>query len=77
MANSSDVYMELSDPAVWGDGTVLNMAALPAEWQTKFDNIPGRKNAPRRADIQPFALQEPAPEYMIRLFADFRKVVIE
>jgi len=30
-----------------------------------------------RSAIQPFALKEPAPEYMIRLYSDFRKFVIE
>jgi putative spermidine/putrescine transport system substrate-binding protein len=74
---SPEAQLQKLNPAVWGDGTVLNINALPAEWKSKFENIPERKNAPRRADIQPYALQEPAPEYMIRLFADFRKRVIE
>jgi putative spermidine/putrescine transport system substrate-binding protein len=74
---SPEAQWQKLKPSVWGDGTVLNVAALPAEWKAKFENIPERRNAPRRADIQPFALQEPAPEYMIRLFADFRKEVIE
>ena len=74
---SPEAQLQKLRPAVWGDGTVLNLAALPDDWKLKFENIPGRKNALRRADIQPFALQEPAPEYMIRLFADFRKMVIE
>lgn len=74
---SPEAQLQKLNPAVWGDGTVLNVAALPSEWKAKFDNNPQHKNAPRRAEIQPFALQEPAPEYMIRLFADFRKAVIE
>lgn len=74
---SPEAQLRKLNPAVWGDGTVLNIAALPAEWKSKFENIPERKNAPRRADIQPFALQEPGPSYMIELFDDFRKEVIE
>ncbi len=74
---SPEAQLQKLNPAVWGDGTVLDMAKLPAEWQSKFEHLPQRKNAPRRADIQPFALKEPAPEYMIRLFEDFRKAVIE
>ena len=74
---SPEAQLHKLNPAVWGDGTVLNVAALPSEWKSRFENLPERKNAPRRVDIQPFALQEPAPEYMIRLFADFRKKVIE
>lgn len=64
-------------PAVWGDGTVLDMARLPAEWQDKFHNVPGRTYAPPRAAIDSLALMELAPEYMIRLFDDFRKEIIE
>lgn len=74
---SPEAQLQKLNPAVWGDGTVLNVAALPEDWKQKFEHIPERKNAPRRADIQPFALAEPAPEYMIRLFADFRKKVIQ
>lgn len=64
-------------PDVWGDGTVLNINKLPQEWQDKFNNIPTRKYAPKRSDIQSKALMELAPEYMIRLFQDFRVKVIQ
>ncbi len=74
---SPEAQLQKMQPTVWGDGTVLDISKLPAEWKAKFENIPGRKNAPRRADIQPYALQEPAPEYMLRLYADFRRQVIE
>ena len=74
---SPEAQLRKLNPGIWGDGTVLDPEKLPAEWKTRFENIPERKNAPRRADIQPFALQEPAPEYMIRLYEDFRKKVIE
>ena len=74
---SPEAQLKKLTPSVWGDGTVLDISKLPAEWKNKFENIPERKNAPRRADIQPFALQEPAPEYMIRLYEDFRKQVIQ
>ncbi|MFT4737010.1 MAG: putative spermidine/putrescine transport system substrate-binding protein [Paraglaciecola sp.] len=64
-------------PAIWGDGTVLSIAKLDSTWQQKFQAIPGRRFAPDRADIQSRALAEPAPTYMIRLFADFKKEIIE
>jgi putative spermidine/putrescine transport system substrate-binding protein len=64
-------------PSVWGDGTVLDVKKLPADWQQKFERIPQRTHSPKRNEIQNKALQEPAPEYMIRLFEDFRKNVIE
>ncbi|HCR48523.1 MAG TPA: ABC transporter substrate-binding protein [Bacteroidetes bacterium] len=64
-------------PKIWGDGTVLDTQKLPLEKRMMFENIPGRKYAPNRADIQNRALMELAPEYMIRLAADFRKQMIE
>ena len=74
---SPEAQWEKLRPSVWGDGSVLAPDRLPPEWAARFRELPGRKNAPRRADIQPYALQEPAPEYMIRLYEDFRKFVIE
>lgn len=74
---SPEAQLRKLDPNVWGDGTVLDVGRLPAEWQQKFRNVPGRKYAPPRERIQPHALMELAPEYMIRLFDDFRRNVIE
>ena len=65
------------NPQVWGDGTVLNTEKVPEPWKTALEQMPERKNAPKRAEIAAYALMEPASEYMIRLFADFRKKVIE
>ena len=73
---SPEAQYEKFKPSVWGDGTILDFRKLPAEWRGKFENIPERKLAPKRAEIQPKALMEPAPEYMIRLFEDFRKEII-
>ncbi|MEL7005338.1 MAG: ABC transporter substrate-binding protein [Bacteroidota bacterium] len=74
---SPEAQLKKYDPIVWGDGTVLSMNKLPQEWREKFEQIPSRKYSPKREDIQPKALQEIAPEYMIRLYDDFRKEVIE
>ena len=74
---SPEAQLEKLKPNVWGDGTVLSMDRLPSEWQSKFQNVPGRKYAPHREEINPKALPELAPEYMIRLYDDFRKNVIE
>lgn len=64
-------------PDVWGDGTILDMDKLDQEWRDKFMQVPGRKFAPPREEIKKRALQEPAPEYMIKLFEEFRTQVIE
>ncbi|HEX4966312.1 MAG TPA: ABC transporter substrate-binding protein [Thermoanaerobaculia bacterium] len=74
---SPEAQYEKMKPAVWGDGTVLDVTRLPAEWQAKFANVPERRFSPKRADIQSKALREPASEYMIRISDDFRKQVLE
>lgn len=74
---SPEAQYEKMRPEVWGDGTILDLSKLSADWQQKFASMPTRKYAPKRADIQPYALMEISPEYMIRMFDDFRKEVIE
>lgn len=74
---SPEAQYEKLKPEVWGDGTVLDLSKLTPEWQEKFMNIPTRKYSPRRSEIQPYALMEIAPEYMLRMFDDFRTFVIE
>ena len=74
---SPGAQLEKMRPETWGDGTVLSMEKLPAVWRARFENIPSRRYAPRRADISTRAHQELAPEYMIRLYEDFRRFVVE
>ena len=74
---SPEAQLEKNKSSVWGDGTVLDIAKLPDSFRIKFAALQDRKYGPRRADIQPKALMELAPEYMIRLNDDFRKYVIE
>jgi len=74
---SPEAQLQKADPAVWGDGTVLAMRKLPDDWREKFQNLPTRNYSPKRSDIQQYALMELAPEYMIRLYDDFRTEVIE
>jgi putative spermidine/putrescine transport system substrate-binding protein len=69
---SPALQFEKLKPSVWGDGTVLDVDRLPAAWQARFADVPGRMHAPPRAAIQPYALQEPAAEVMIRLAEDVR-----
>lgn len=65
------------NPAVWGDGTVLAVERLPTAWQAKFDAVPRRRFSPKRSALRDKAIQEPDPEYMIRLYRDFRSKVID
>ncbi|MEM6262912.1 MAG: ABC transporter substrate-binding protein [Bacteroidota bacterium] len=73
---SPEAQYRKRDPLVWGDGTVLATEKLPDEWQEKFQQVPNRRYAPLREEIQDRALMELAPEYMIRLASDFRKEML-
>ena len=73
---SPEAQLKKLDPSVWGDGTVLSTEKLPDTWKEQFQNPPGRTYSPPRATIQPYAYPELAPEYMIRLYDDFRTEVL-
>lgn len=74
---SPEAQYQKARPDVWGDGTVLAEQKLPVDWQQKFATMPQRRHAPPRDSLQNHALQELAPEYMIRLYEDFRTQVIQ
>lgn len=74
---SPELQYEKMKPAVWGDHTVLDRKRLPAKWQARFQQIPDRQFAPDREHLGDRAILEPDPEYMIRLYADFRSKVID
>jgi len=73
---SPEAQLEKLKPEVWGDGTILKLELLPAEWRTRFDGLPKRQYGPRREDIESRALMELAPEYMLRIYEDFRSEII-
>ncbi|MFD2784546.1 ABC transporter substrate-binding protein [Hymenobacter rubripertinctus] len=74
---SPEAQLKKMDPDVWGDHTVLNLAALTPAQRQQFQQLPSRRYAPKRENIQGLALMEPDPEYMTRLFKDFRTQVLE
>lgn len=74
---SPEAQYRKARPDVWGDGTVLDKHKLPLSWQQKFAELPQPKHAPPHDSLQDRALQELAPEYMIRLYEDFRTEVIQ
>ncbi|MGA1543793.1 MAG: ABC transporter substrate-binding protein [Saprospiraceae bacterium] len=74
---SPKAQFQKADPLVWGDGTVLKISSLPDSLQSKFDNIPHFISSPDINDPTVKALSEPAPEYMIKLAEDFRKVILK
>lgn len=74
---SPEAQFEKAKPEIWGDGTVLSIQKLEKQWQEQFNQIPGRKHALPKSLLNENALQEPAPEYMIRMYEDFRKKFLD
>ncbi len=74
---SPEAQLKKQDPAVWGDGLVLDVKKLPQTWQTQWQKLPPRKYVAPRSELNTRALPELAPQYMIRLAEDFRKNIIE
>lgn len=66
-----------ANPLVWGDGTILKIPLLPDSLRLKFENIPNFRSTPDINNPTVNALREPAPEYMIKLAEDFRKVILQ
>lgn len=69
---SPEAQFEKIKPSVWGDGTVLDIARLPAPWPARFTALPARRHVPPRQLLAARALTEPSSEVMIRLERDFR-----
>ncbi|MGO1751721.1 MAG: ABC transporter substrate-binding protein [Psychroflexus sp.] len=74
---SPELQFQKMQPEVWGDGSVLDIEKLPEDLQRKWQSKVQRQYAPSRAEIQHNALQELAPEYMIRLADDFREKMLQ
>ena len=74
---SPEAQLRKATPAVWGDGTVLSIDRLPAEWKDRFSDIEGRTRVEPRDELEKNALEEPSAEVMVRLYADFRREIIE
>lgn len=74
---SPEAQLKKATPAVWGDGSVLDLDRLEPLWRSSFESVPGRVRVASRSELEKMALMEPAPEFMIRLHEDFRKHIIE
>ena len=66
-----------NDITFWGSRTVLAYDKLEKIWQQKFDSLPKRKYGITTSQLKSRSINEPEPEYMLRVFDDFRKKVIE
>ena len=69
--------MRKIDPSGMDANTVLDIDKLTDDWKVKFENREKRKYGATIEELAAYAIQEPDPQYMIRLYEDFRKEVIE
>lgn len=74
---SPEAQFEKLKPAVWADGTILDVSTLPEEWKQRFAAVPARDRALPRSVLDAHALPELAPEYMLRLAEDWRIQVLQ
>lgn len=74
---SPEAQLKKADVNGMNSNTVLDIDSLPSEWQDKFKKVAKRQYGPEMSALEKNAIAEPAPEYMIRLYDDFRKYVIE
>ena len=74
---SPEAQLKKADVDGMNSNTVLNVKSLPDDWQKKFKEVAKRQYGPELKTLEKNAIAEPAPEYMIRLYEDFRTQVIE
>ena len=74
---SPEAQIKKNDITLWGSRTVLAFDKLEKEWQDKFNALPKRKYGLDASLIKSKAIKELAPDYMLRVFDDFRKKVVE
>lgn len=73
---SPEAQSKKNDIRLWGSRTVLAYDKLEEKDRALFDSLPERKYGLSAEALRGKAIQELAPEYMLRVFDDFRKEVI-
>ncbi len=74
---SPEAQLKKADPSGMNSNTVLDLSKLPEDERLKFEKINQRQYGPSLKDLEDNAIQEPAPEYMLNIYEDFRTHVIE
>ena len=74
---SPEAQLKKADPSGMNVNPVLDISKLPEEYRSEFKKIAARKYGPSMEELSKNAIQEPAPEYMLNIYEDFRKYVIE
>ncbi len=74
---SPEAQLKKNDPNGMDSNTILDVEKLPEEWQQRFADAPKREYGTTLKALEKSTIAEPAPEYMIRMYDDFRTQVIE
>ena len=69
---SPEAQLEKLKPEVWADGTVLDVARVPAPWRERFRALERDPRALPADSLTRYAVPEVAPAYHERLSADWR-----
>ncbi|MBC7843358.1 MAG: ABC transporter substrate-binding protein [Gemmatimonadaceae bacterium] len=72
---SPAAQLEKQRPTVWADGTVLDLARLPAEWRERFDSIVNDPRLVSADTLRRYARPEVSPRYHERLTDDWRRMI--
>jgi putative spermidine/putrescine transport system substrate-binding protein len=72
---SPAAQLEKQRTEVWGDGTVLDVAALPPEWRARFEALEADSRALPGDSLALYARPEVAPPYHEKLSEDWRRRV--
>ncbi|HET8858390.1 ABC transporter substrate-binding protein [Marivirga sp.] len=74
---SPEAQLKKADPSGMNANTVLDVSKLPKDYKNQFKKITARKYGPSLNELSNNAIREPAPEYMLNIYEDFRTYVIE
>ena len=74
---SPEAQLKKASPEGMNANMVLDIDRLPEAYQKLHAETKTRKYGPSMDDLKEHVIQEPAPEYMIKLYEDFRTAVIE
>lgn len=74
---SPEAQLKRADPSGMNANPVLDKSKLPENYKSKFEKISARQFGPSLEELSENAIKEPAPEYMLNIYEDFRTYVIE
>jgi putative spermidine/putrescine transport system substrate-binding protein len=72
---SPEAQLRKQSPAVWADGTVLDVMRLPPEWRVRFDSLLNDPRLVPADSLARYARPEVSPRYHERLQADWRAMI--